>query len=268
MTTFAVEGRLRLRYSKLGKIRFTSQRDVARIWERALRRSRLPVAWSGGFSPRPLLSFGPALPTCAESMGEYLDIQLGPGEVPGRGATAEQTPMPGAEWESRLRVLLTSLLPSGLTVQAVAALPPGSPSLQHEISSCTWDLEVAGVSEGRMESRIDAFLRASGGVVVRRMRKGRTVEDDIRPAIRSLMLVAGDGARGGDEPIRLSATVATRPRGVRPGELLEGLGTDLALVRARRTHHWIEHGAARWEPLTEAGDLPGYAEQHAQERAS
>jgi hypothetical protein len=34
-----------------GKIRFTSHRDVARMWERALRRSRLPVAFSQGFSP-------------------------------------------------------------------------------------------------------------------------------------------------------------------------------------------------------------------------
>jgi radical SAM-linked protein len=68
--------RLRFRYAKLGKIRFTSQRDVARMWERALRRSGLPVAWSEGFSPRPLLSFGLALPTGAESLAEYLDARL------------------------------------------------------------------------------------------------------------------------------------------------------------------------------------------------
>ena len=41
--------RIRFRFSKLGKVRFTSQRDVARMWERALRRSRLPVALSQGF---------------------------------------------------------------------------------------------------------------------------------------------------------------------------------------------------------------------------
>ena len=45
--------RVRFRFSKVGKIRFTSHRDVARMWERALRRSRLPVALSQGFSPTP-----------------------------------------------------------------------------------------------------------------------------------------------------------------------------------------------------------------------
>ena len=41
-----MQRRLRLRFSKTGKIRFTSHRDVARMWERALRRSGLPVAYS------------------------------------------------------------------------------------------------------------------------------------------------------------------------------------------------------------------------------
>lgn len=268
MTAPSVGKKIRIRYSKLGRIRFTSQRDVARMWERALRRSRLPVAWSGGFSPHPLLSFGLALPTCAESLGEYLDIQLETGDLPGAGSVPGHALLPGPGI-SALQGLLASLLPSGLTVQAVAEIPPGSPSLQHEVSSCTWDLEVGGVSTGQTESHIDALLRAES-VAVRRMRKGRTVEDDIRPAVRSLALVH-DGGRttgGASGSVRITATLATRPRGVRPGELLRGLGTDLELVRACRTHQWIEHGVDRWEPLTEAGDLPGSAVQHAQERAS
>ena len=59
--------RLRLRFTKTGKVRFTSHRDVARMWERALRRSRLPLAYSQGFVPHPLVSFGLALPTGCES---------------------------------------------------------------------------------------------------------------------------------------------------------------------------------------------------------
>ena len=60
--TDAAPIKVRFRFTKLGKIRFTSHRDVARMWERALRRSLLPVALSQGFSPHPLLSFGLALP--------------------------------------------------------------------------------------------------------------------------------------------------------------------------------------------------------------
>src|SRR5436305_54477 len=70
--------RIRLRFAKLGKVRFTSHRDVARMWERALRRASLPVAYTEGFSPRPKLHFGLALGTGHESLGEYLDIDLRP----------------------------------------------------------------------------------------------------------------------------------------------------------------------------------------------
>ncbi len=54
--------RLRIRFAKMGRVRWTSHRDVARMWERALRRARLPMAYTEGFSPRPKLSFGLALP--------------------------------------------------------------------------------------------------------------------------------------------------------------------------------------------------------------
>ena len=55
--------RIRARFAKRGKVRFTSHRDLARIWERVLRRAALPVARSEGFSPRPKLHFGLALST-------------------------------------------------------------------------------------------------------------------------------------------------------------------------------------------------------------
>ncbi len=80
--------RVRIRFSKLGKVRWTSHRDVARMWERAFRRVGLPVAYTSGFSPRPKVSFGLALPTGHESVAEYLDVELatttpGPGEAAG-----------------------------------------------------------------------------------------------------------------------------------------------------------------------------------------
>src|SRR6478609_5003712 len=49
--------RVRLRYAKHGKVRWTSHRDAARIWERGLRRAGIAVAYTEGFSPRPRLHF-------------------------------------------------------------------------------------------------------------------------------------------------------------------------------------------------------------------
>ena len=96
--------RIRFRFTKLGKIRFTSQRDVARMWERALRRAQLPLAYTEGFSPRPQLSFGLALPTTCESLAEYLDVVLDEDRPETAGIVASELP-PGSliycRWASR-----------------------------------------------------------------------------------------------------------------------------------------------------------------------
>src|SRR5207344_1275721 len=65
---------VRLRYTKRGKIRWISHRDVARALERAFRITKLPLAFTEGFSPRPKVSFGLALSTGHESDAEYLDL--------------------------------------------------------------------------------------------------------------------------------------------------------------------------------------------------
>lgn len=248
--------RLRFRYTKRGKIRFTSQRDVARLWERALRRSGLAVAWSGGFSPRPLLSFGLALPTGAESLGEYLDVRLDLGER----AVDDPSGLPAS---------LSDVMPEGLVVQAAAMVDDGAGSLQQDVASCAWELEVSGVSAAELTTRVERLL-GSPSVVIRRVRKGRPVDDDLRPAVRALATIDGAAAGwpDGSGTCRLRAELTTHPRGVRPGELLEGLGADLVLARACRTHQWIERDGARWEPLTTSGRPPDASAPHAQERAS
>jgi radical SAM-linked protein len=242
----------RVRFTKLGRIRFTSQRDVARMWERALRRSGLPVAWSVGFSPRPLLSFGLALPTGCESLAEYLDIRLS--AAPERG-----------DFDPRA---LGGLLPEGIEVVAVTSLTDGAESLQQEVTSCSWELEVLGVTHGELTERIGQALDAPS-ILVRRERKGRLVEDDLRPSVLALTPRGGRGAGSAEDGrLWIDAELATRPRGVRPSELLKGLGADVVLARACRTNQWIECDGTRREPLPVDGETLGTVGPHATERAS
>ena len=66
--------KLRLRYTKRGRLRFTSHRDVARTFERALRRAGVPMAYSQGFSPHPKISWIGAAPTGVASEAEYVEV--------------------------------------------------------------------------------------------------------------------------------------------------------------------------------------------------
>ena len=62
--------RVRLRYRKLGKVRFTSHRDFSRAFERAIFRARVPIAYSSGFNPHPRISYANAAPTGTASEAE------------------------------------------------------------------------------------------------------------------------------------------------------------------------------------------------------
>ncbi len=68
--------RLRLWWAKLGPAAWLSQRELQGVFERAFRRARLPLSFSQGFHPLPLVSFGRALPVGVESEAEYLDLFL------------------------------------------------------------------------------------------------------------------------------------------------------------------------------------------------
>jgi len=68
--------RVRLKWSKGEETRFTSHLDVLRTFERAIRRSEIPIAYSEGFHPHPRIAFGPPLTLGFISEAEYLDLQL------------------------------------------------------------------------------------------------------------------------------------------------------------------------------------------------
>jgi radical SAM-linked protein len=225
----------RVRFSKMGKIRFLSHRDLARIWERSLRRAGIRAAYSEGFSPRPKLSFGLALSTGYESLGEYLDIDLAdeidPAELPG---------------------LVTPHLPAGMTAQIAVPIPPGTDSLQQAVTSCSWRQEVVGPERSAVAVTVERVL-ALDTLPITVERKGSPVEVDARPAIVGLALAPHDPAPDGATPLRPSTVLitelATQPRSLRPAELLRALDPTWVEGRTLRTHQWTLVDGARGEPI-------------------
>lgn len=226
--------RLRVRFAKRGKVRFTGHRDVARIWERALRKAAVPVALTEGFSPRPRISFGLALPTGAESDCEYLDVVVAKGAEVAVDGLAER---------------LTEALPPGFTVMLVEGCPPGTPSLQESVVASGWDI-VLGVPSADVERGIEEVLAANRVLLVRE-RKGERTEDDVRGSIETLTCEEVAGATV------VHAVLATKGRNLRPHELaavlLRGRDPLDTVARVLRTHQWIEQDGARHELMPAAG---------------
>jgi radical SAM-linked protein len=239
--------KVRIRFSKLGKIRWTSHRDVARMWERAFRRVQLPLAYSEGFSPRPKVSFGLALPTGYESVAEYLDVEL--------RDSVELSTLAGR---------LSDALPIGVDATAVAAVSPRARSLQEEVTSCSWRWLAALPDAGE---RVEALM-ASPSAVVTRTRKGVEVTEDIRGSIIALQLIGPADSGPPQEGWWLEGELASQPRSVRPTEVMTALSPGVEEQLVRRTHQWILRDGARLEPLS-VGSVDGAPDApHALERAS
>ncbi len=230
--------KVRVRYSKTGKVRFTGHRDTARHWERALRKARLPVELSVGFTPRPKMSFGLALPTGAESLAEYLDIDL---------VDDGATPLSTTEVADRLG----SELPTGYAVDVVVERAPGTPSLQQDVVACTWEVSLAGVAADEAQVAAERVM-AARELPLERERKGERRVDDVRPGIESVQAVEPD-----DVGPRLRAVLTSTGRAVRPVELVAaafpGMDAVETAVRVLRTHQWIERDGERHDVLPAHG---------------
>ncbi|HEV2783865.1 MAG TPA: TIGR03936 family radical SAM-associated protein [Actinophytocola sp.] len=155
--------KLRLRYAKRGPLRFTSHRDVARAFERALRRAGVPMAYSLGFSPHPKISWIGASPTGVASEAEYVEIQV-----------IERVDPAG------LAARLDAVMPAGLDVLEAVTATGGA--LTERIEASRWRIEVPGVPAGELRAAVDRLLAADSVLVERLTKQGmRTI--DVRPAV-------------------------------------------------------------------------------------
>ncbi|MER7044550.1 TIGR03936 family radical SAM-associated protein [Streptomyces jumonjinensis] len=203
--------RIRLRYTKRGRLRFTSHRDFQRAFERALRRAEVPMAYSAGFTPHPKVSYANAAPTGTGSEAEYLEIAL----------TEHRDP-------AKLAELLDESLPAGLDItDAVEARTPG---LADRLTASVWELRLDGVAVEDAERAVSAFLAADAVDVQRRTKNGmRTF--DARGAVAELQALPPQADRSLDGRCAILRLVVRHVTpAVRPDDVLSGLRavTDLA----------------------------------------
>lgn len=227
--------RLRLRYAKRGRLRFSSTRDFQRALERALRRAAVPMAFSSGFHPHPRISYANAAPTGVASEAEYVEIAL----VERVDAEA-------------LRRALDEALPSGLDILEVREVAvPGRASLADLLQASAWRIELPGVDDATVRAVRGEFLGLDTAEVTRMTKSGaRTL--DARAAVVSLDVVSPIDAACAI----LQVVVRHTTPAVRPEDILTALRTyaHLALQSPALVTRLAQG------PLTDAGVADPFAD--------
>jgi radical SAM-linked protein len=200
--------RLRLRYAKRGRLRFSSHRDFQRALERALRRADIPMAYSAGFSPHPKVSYANSAPTGVASEAEYVEIGVA------------QACDPAA-----VRDALDTALPPGLDV--IEVVEARTPDFANRLEASIWRVELPGVEPARAEDAVAALLAADEVLVERLMKNGRRTFDARGPVIRAECAAATDP--GADCAI-LTLVVRHGTPSVRPDDVLSALRRVADLV--------------------------------------
>ncbi len=158
--------RVRLRLRKEGRMRYLGHLDTMNAFHRAVLRAGLPVRYSGGFHPKPKVSFSEALPTGVESDAELIDLELT------RPCSARE-----------VVELLNRELPRGFQVLEGAVIPSQLPSPSASIRVSHYRLELPPGAQ--LERTLSEFLAAES-VVVTRPKGARSVVVDIRPWVEAL----------------------------------------------------------------------------------
>lgn len=195
--------RLRVRYAKRGRLRFTSHRDFSRAFERALFRARVPMAYSSGFNPHPRISYAGAAPTGSASEAEYLEIALA------------ETVDPAA-----LHAELDRALPDGLDLVEVVESAGGG--LADLLEASHWVVDLTTVPVAEATRAVEAFLATDVVLVERMTKKGMRELDARAPVVALAATAAGEGSR-------LDLVLRHVVPAVRPDDVLTGLRSSAGL---------------------------------------
>lgn len=168
--------RAMIRFGKQPRLRFISHLDLQRFFQRALSRTGLPIAWTQGFNPHPVMSFGSALALGWTSEYEIVDFKL-------------SAPMGRRRTEDAMR----AALPEDLPVLEVKLVDDKHPAPMAMVRASDYVITPLGESAQAVLGAAEAFLMRESVLAVRKTKSGEK-EVDIRPMALELVR-EGDALR-------------------------------------------------------------------------
>ena len=179
--------RWRIVFARDDDARFLSHLDAVHLWERAFRRGEIPVATSGGFSPRPRLVFAAPLPLGMLAEHELADLFL-------------------SERLTRLdlRVRLAEGMPRGYRLIDLHDEWIGGPAVATQLVAADYRMTLLGVSRERVEGAVRSLLAAKE-LRREKRREKKVTAYDLRPLLLDLQVRPPDAAAGATESPDLAA---------------------------------------------------------------
>ena len=163
--------RIIARFKKGEALRFVSHLDVQRLFQRAFRRADIPLAYSQGFNPHPLLAFATALAVGYTSEAEWLDIKL-------------ERRIEPAEFADTVN----KSLPSGFKLLETLEAPIGLPALTKLMCAARYELSIdGGISINLLNATVKKLFQ--GNIIVEKRTKSGMKWVDIRPLVLSAEVV-------------------------------------------------------------------------------
>jgi len=200
--------RVRIRFEKTEKMRFTSHLDLHRTWERTFRRARLPIAYTQGFSPHPKINIASALPLGFTGENEIVDVWLeNPIEI------------------DQIQFALQKSLPPGIIVRDTQEIDPHQPSLQSTLESLEYIITLLK-NEDNLITRIEELVNTSQII-----RNWRGKEYNLRPLIYYIEMIPLDTFGRQRILLRLAAKEGATGR---PEEVVSALTINPLSVRIHR----------------------------------
>ena len=224
--------RLRLTYSRRGPAKYVAHLDIMRTWERAIRRAKLPLAYSQGFSPHARIALAAPLPVGTTGERELMDVWMEPSVEP-------------ADACERLR----QALPPGLEVLDVEEVGERLPSLQSIVRAARYEVAFeAGAID--VEAVGDAIreLLARDSLDWEEQRGNKTRRYDLRATVIELAL-AGDA----EQPVVTMHLALEEGRTGRPASVLAALGVEAQPVEVARVAVEIEQPQVAMQAWREHG---------------
>lgn len=164
--------RLRITFARGEEVKYLSHLDMMRLWERALRRAGVPLAYSQGYSPHPKISIASPLPIGVTSEGELMDIWLRKRVSPYSFSKA-----------------VSAQLPSGIDLVGVSQVALSLPSLQSQVRKAEYRVCLTSEKQrSDLEESFSHFLSQKEFQWQHR-REGELRRYDLRPLVDRLWLV-------------------------------------------------------------------------------